>query len=159
MTTLTGREHGALIETKDRLLARFTELAAERDRPTRQEYTADRKELRWQRHEKLGMLTAVNNERALLGKPPVGIAVIKLAEQQACGHSDYADKWPFYCAEIVFGIFPLAREEIAKAAACACGEEPVDECAGCCRPICDDHARRGPSGDLFCAPDCPPAER
>jgi hypothetical protein len=41
----------------------------------------------------------------------------------------------------------------------ACSEEPVDECAGCCRPICDDHARRGPSGDLFCAPDCPPAER
>jgi hypothetical protein len=108
--TLAARQNESLLEAKGRLLERFTELAAERDKPGRQEFTADRKELRWQRYELLGMLAAVNNERAALGKPPVDIHVIELAEQQACGHVDYADKWPFYCAEIVFGVFPLVRE-------------------------------------------------
>jgi hypothetical protein len=109
---LTGREHQALRDTKGRLQGRFTELASERGK--RMEHNG--RELAWQRHELLGMLAAVNNERAALGRPPVDIRVIELADQLACGHVDYADKWPWYCAEIVFGVFPLAREDAASAA-------------------------------------------
>jgi hypothetical protein len=111
MTTarrLTGREHDALRETKRRLLDRFTELASERD--MRQELTADGRGLTWQRYELDGMLTAVNAERAALHVPPVDISVIELADQVASGHCDYASKWAFYCAELVFGVFPLAPE-------------------------------------------------
>jgi hypothetical protein len=38
---------------------------------------------------------------------------------------------------------------------CACGEEAETECAACDRPLCWEHARRGPSGDRFCDPGCP----
>lgn len=104
--TVTARENEALRECKRRLKERSGELAAERDAPGRQEYTVDGTELRWQRFELLGMLEGVNNERAVLGRPPVGLDVVRLAERQACGHSDYADKWPWYCAAIVFGDLP-----------------------------------------------------
>jgi len=107
--TMTGRDHSAMLDTKDRLAQRFQELAAHRANPRMQELAADSRTLRWQRHEILGMLAAVNNERDALGKPPVDASAIELADRQACGHVDYATKFPFYCAEIVHGVFPLIR--------------------------------------------------
>ena len=122
---MTGAEHEQMRDTAALLGDRFTELAAERDKPVRQEYTADGTELRWQRYELLGMLAAVNNERAALGKPPVDLAAIRLADGQACGHVDYARKFPWYCAEIVHGVFPLVKEPPAETSAPrAGGREP-----------------------------------
>ena len=113
--SMTGREHEQMRDTATRLGDRFTELAAQRGRPGRQEYTADRTELRWQRFELLGMLETVNNERAALGKPSVDLAAIRLADGQACGHVDYARKFPWYCAEIVYGVFPLVKDPAPSA--------------------------------------------
>jgi len=120
---MTGAEHEQLRDTATLLGDRFTKLAAQRGRPGRQEYTADRTELRWQRYELLGMLEAVNNERAALGKPPVDLAAIRLADGQACGHVDYARKFPWYCAEIVYGVFPLVKEPPAETSASRAGKE------------------------------------
>lgn len=106
---MTGAEHAAMRECAARLSDRFTDLASRRREPRMQEFTADGT-LRWQRHELLGMLEAVNNERAALGKPPAALAAIESADGQACGHVDYASKFPFYCAEIVYGVFPLVKE-------------------------------------------------
>jgi hypothetical protein len=105
---VNSQDADGLRKTKGRLLDRFTVLASERGQ--RMDFTAGGRELGWQRYELNGMLAAVNDERGALAKPAVDIAVIELAEQQACGHSDYADKWSFYCAEIVHGVFALARE-------------------------------------------------
>lgn len=96
---------------KRRLKDRFTALSADRGKDGMHEFLPDGRTLRWQVRELRGMLAAVNSERRELGKPPVDEQAIRLAEQQACGHADYADKWPWYCAEIVYGVFPLAREQ------------------------------------------------
>ena len=108
--TMTGRQHESLRATAARLRERFAALAAERGKPGRDDYTADGQTLRWQEYELFGMLTAVNDERAGLGKQPVAMAAVEVAERQACGHCDYASKWPWYCAELVHGVFPLVRE-------------------------------------------------
>lgn len=103
---MTGREHSAMLDSKQRLSDHFQDLAAQRDRRQQALSTG---ELAWQRFEILGMLSAVNNERDALGKPPVDADAVGLADRQACGHVDYATKFPFYCAEIVYGVFPLVR--------------------------------------------------
>jgi hypothetical protein len=107
---MTGREHEAMRDVSRRMLDRFTGLAARRDEPRMQERTADGKSLRWQRYELLGMLEAVNSERGALGQPPVTIQAIESADGQARGHADYARKLAWYCAEIVYGAFPLINE-------------------------------------------------
>lgn len=55
----------------------------------------------WLAHEQNAMLWAVNKERGLLGKPPVGLRAIQRVEQQAIGHVDYSSKFALYCAELV----------------------------------------------------------
>jgi hypothetical protein len=63
------------------------------------------------RNELLGMHGAVNLERMDIGKEPVGMGLIETAEQQAGGHSDYASKFPFYCAELVYDVSPFSPRE------------------------------------------------
>lgn len=108
MPLLSAQENIAMRATAERLRDHLTEMAGERGK--RMEPVADGQELGWQRFELLGMLAAVNNERAALAEPPVDIRVIEQAERLACGHSDYALKYAWYCAEIVFGVSPLALE-------------------------------------------------
>ena len=121
--TMTGREHGSMRATAARLRDRFAELAAERDKCGRDDFTADGHMFRWQEYELFGMLTAVNDERAGLGKPPVAFPAVEMAERQAAGHSDYARKFPWYCAEIVHGVFPLVKEPPAETSAPRAGRK------------------------------------
>ena len=108
---MSGTEVGvALRDTAAYLSHQFTQLAEWRKLPYMQERSEDGKTLRWQDFELTGMLNAVNTERAILSKPPVTIDAIKSADGQACGHVDYARKFPWYCAEIVHGVFPLVPE-------------------------------------------------
>lgn len=107
---MTGREHERMRATAARFRDRFAELAAERNKCGRDDFTAGGHMFRWQEYELFGMLTAVNDERAELNKHPVAMAAIEKAERQAGGHSDYARKFPWYCAEIVYGVFPPVEE-------------------------------------------------
>lgn len=50
---------------------------------------------------RLMMLTKVNHERALLGKPIVMLETLERRERLAVGHSDYSEKFALYCAELV----------------------------------------------------------
>lgn len=98
----------AIRDTAAHLLGIFQRLAAQRTQ--REEVIPGRtggQELAWHRYELNGMLAAVNLERAWVGDPAVVIDLIEQADQQACGHCDYAAKFTFYCAEIVYGISPL----------------------------------------------------
>jgi hypothetical protein len=108
--TITGREHERMRDTAARLRDHFAALAAERNKCGRDDFTADGHMLRWQEYELFGMLTAVNDERAELNKPPVAFPAVEKAERQAGGHSDYARKFSWYCAELVHGVFPLVQE-------------------------------------------------
>jgi len=63
-------------------------------------------ETAWVLHERAVMHDEVNQARAERGLPPVDRSVVDRAEQMACGHVDYATKWPLYCAELV-----MRREE------------------------------------------------
>ena len=103
-------EQQRMCDTAARLRTRFAELADERNKCGRDDFTADGHMFRWQEYELFGMLTAVNDERAELNKPPVTWTAVEKAERQAGGHSDYARKFPWYCAEIVYGVFPLVKD-------------------------------------------------
>jgi hypothetical protein len=46
------------------------------------------------------------------------------------------------------------RFEGLPEACAACRADAETTCANCDRHLCDEHARRGPSGDMFCSPDC-----
>jgi phosphopantetheine adenylyltransferase len=60
-------------------------------------------ECAWVTYEREQMLAAVNVERASRGLEPVTIQHIERVEQMACGHVDYAVKYPLYCSEIALG--------------------------------------------------------
>ena len=108
--SMTGSEHEQMRATAARLRDRFAELAAERNKCGRDDFTADGHMFRWQEYELFGMLTMVNDERAEINKPPVTMTAVEKAERQAGGHSDYARKFPWYCAEIIYGVSPLVKE-------------------------------------------------
>lgn len=100
------RERAALL---DRMTRTFTDAA--KQRPLRQRHIPGPRggEIEWVLHEREVMLTEVNQARAERGLPPVDAAVVERAEQHACGHIDYATKWPLYCAEIVLDLPPWIR--------------------------------------------------
>jgi len=108
---MNGIEHSAMMAVRDRMLDRFEVLASERN--LREDFIDDGNGgqiLAWQQHEVIGMTVAVNEERAKFGKPPVNRWDVETAERQACGHCDYATKCALYCAELVYGVFPLVKE-------------------------------------------------
>ena len=79
-------------------------------RKTRQEFVSDPLENRYLHQvpayvlfEREAMLGAVNAERARRGLAPVEVTKIDRVERLACGHVDYASKYPLYCAEIALG--------------------------------------------------------
>ncbi|MFD8609754.1 hypothetical protein [Streptomyces sp. NPDC059631] len=58
-------------------------------------------ECAWVSFERARMHETVNEIRAEHGLPPVPLEEILRVEQQAVGHSDYSQKFAFYCAELV----------------------------------------------------------
>lgn len=94
------------------LLKVFREVFANaaKERKNRQEYAADPCEGKFTHmvpgyvlFERETLHKAVNAERGRRGLAPVGIGAIDLCERLACGHVDYADKYPLYCVEIALG--------------------------------------------------------
>ena len=55
----------------------------------------------WIRLEREAVWDAVNRERAKLGKGPICIDYVEAQEKLAIGHTDYAAKWAYRCAELV----------------------------------------------------------
>jgi hypothetical protein len=49
------------------------------------------------------LLAAVNAERGRRGLKPVDVGAIDRVERLACGHIDYAEKYPLYCTELALG--------------------------------------------------------
>lgn len=47
------------------------------------------------------LLAAINAERTQRHKPAITLDTLERTEQLALGHTDYATKFPFYCAELV----------------------------------------------------------
>lgn len=60
--------------------------------------------LAWIEAERRAMCDAVNARRALRGLVPVTMAAIAQVERMARGHTDYARKFPLYCAELALGL-------------------------------------------------------
>jgi hypothetical protein len=95
----SSRERQALIARFERV---FKAAAAQRHlRPEMVTTPTGRSEVAWVLHELTVMHDEVNQARAERGLPPVDRRLVESAEQAACGHVDYATKWPIYCAEIV----------------------------------------------------------
>ena len=61
----------------------------------------DGPECAWARYERTRMHEKVNDLRADCGRPALPLEDILRAERQAVGHSDYSQKFAFYCAELV----------------------------------------------------------
>jgi uncharacterized protein YkwD len=57
----------------------------------------------WEARERETMFQATNGLRKKLGKPPVSMEQVAMAERMALGHSDYYHKFPLHCAELVVG--------------------------------------------------------
>ncbi len=57
----------------------------------------------WVLYERMQMLAAVNDWRAVLGLPPADVAAVERIESSACGHIDYTAKYAIGCAEIALG--------------------------------------------------------
>lgn len=55
----------------------------------------------WIEYEQQQMTDAVNRLRARAAKLPVTQEAVAKVEQLAVGHSDYAEKFALYCAELV----------------------------------------------------------
>ncbi len=82
--------------------------AAAKERNKRPDVVADPVNPRWTApawmvFERERMHAAVNAERARRGLVPVDLRAIARVESLACGHVDYAKKYPLYCAEIALG--------------------------------------------------------
>lgn len=71
---------------------------AQNERPRRREWTGDGPA--WIAFEGEVMLEAVNTERVAAGKQVITMEQLRRAEQDACGHVDYAAKFALYCAEL-----------------------------------------------------------
>jgi hypothetical protein len=83
---------------------------ATKERWRRQDFVPDPLETRFTHEvpsyvlfERDRMLAAVNEERIRRGLSLADLKVIDRAERLACGHVDYATKYPLYCVEIAIG--------------------------------------------------------
>lgn len=57
-------------------------------------------EIEWVTHERNVMHAATNAIRAAKGMAPIDLALIRDAEQQACGHIDYTKKFALGCERL-----------------------------------------------------------
>lgn len=92
-----------LLVLKERLQGVLQRVSHDRDQ--RPEFVDKSKgrgtEPAWVVFEREQMHEAVTKERAKLGKGPIPLKEIERVEQLAVGHTDYADKFALYCAELV----------------------------------------------------------
>lgn len=58
----------------------------------------------WVLYERRQLLSAINLERLTRKLEPVMESQVFRVEQMACGHTDYATKYPLYCAELALGM-------------------------------------------------------
>jgi hypothetical protein len=87
---------------RDRLLSKLEQ--AMRVRSKRQRYVPDghgRTEPGWVAFERTVMAAAVEAERRARGLLDASAERLRRAERLAVGHTDYAEKFALYCAEIV----------------------------------------------------------
>ena len=97
-----------MLAVKDEMMKVFQEAA--KSRSERQETVEDTaepwpgREPGWVVYERQQLLTAVNVERSCRDLAPVGEGLLKKVERMACGHSDYAEKYTLYCAELAVGM-------------------------------------------------------
>ncbi len=63
--------------------------------------TPDGPEAQWVIERWFVMFEEVNRQRKLLRKDPVELQAVKDADRMASGHTDYAEKFSLYCAELV----------------------------------------------------------
>lgn len=62
-------------------------------------------ECEWAAYERSVMHEEINRIRTQSGRSPISLDVMwKRAESQAVGHSDYADKFALYCAELALDV-------------------------------------------------------
>ena len=78
-------------------------VAAQGERSRRREVRPGDTEPGWVLHERDVMHDRVNALRARMHRDPVSSDAIRLAEQSACGHSDYTHKFALRCAFLVEG--------------------------------------------------------
>lgn len=96
------------LAVKDEMMVVFQRAAESRSE--RQEVVEDvvepwpGREPGWALYERQQLHTAVNVERACRYLESVPESVIKRVERMACGHSDYAEKYTLYCAELAVGM-------------------------------------------------------
>lgn len=57
----------------------------------------------WVAAEQEAMLTEVNRQLEIRGKPTITLTELVKAERSAVGHTDYSSKFSLYCAEIILG--------------------------------------------------------
>jgi hypothetical protein len=83
--------------------------AAQEERDARPDLVAVDGEMlcEWAVYERSVMLREVNWVRTDAGLPEVPLEAIVRVEQSACGHSDYTQKFAFYCAELALDCSPI----------------------------------------------------
>jgi hypothetical protein len=90
---------------RDHLRAVLVEAQKERHlRPNLVQNTIGGFECEWAVYERSVMLGEVNRRRALAAVEPVSADLLERAEQQACGHVDYTDKFATNCAELALSL-------------------------------------------------------
>lgn len=88
------------ISLRDRFRDVLIDAAKQRDQRREIVTTVWGPEIGWTLYERVRMQEAVNFALTERGLPPVGIDVIRRADQSATGHVDWLDKFALYCAEI-----------------------------------------------------------
>jgi hypothetical protein len=101
---LTGAEYTDLVAVREQL---HTVLGAAMDeRRERDAIVQDGANFNpaWVVYEREAMLATVNAERRGRGLDKVDVSEVMAAEEQACGHVDYAAKWAAGCARLAVGL-------------------------------------------------------
>ncbi len=106
MRYLTGTEYADLKTVRDHLYAAL--VAAMGERGQRGDIVQDGARFypAWVVFERDTILAAVNTERRRRGLDQVDVSEVIAAEEQACGHIDYAAKWAYGCARLALGLEP-----------------------------------------------------
>lgn len=99
--SMTEPSRNYLLLLRDQLRDELRDASAQRDRRPEVVSTPYGPECAWVVYERHRMLGFVNAERTRLGVAPAPMAEVERVERLAAGHSDYADKYALYCAELI----------------------------------------------------------
>lgn len=102
--SISSRTHTELMQARDTMLSVLSEAAKHRHQRENVIGTGSYTELGWVVYEREQMTNAVNLARRNRGLPTVTVEDVRSVEHEAEGHSDYASKFAFYCAELAIGI-------------------------------------------------------